>query len=59
VTLHLVRESEPAVVADDDWIVYLEPMRLAPHGTPPVPAGPLDHDQLVILVFAAGRVVTW
>jgi hypothetical protein len=58
-TLHLVRGGVAPLVADDDWIVYLEPMRLAPHGTPPLPPGPLDHDQLVVLVFAAGRVVTW
>jgi len=59
-TLHLVREGEPAFVADRDWIVYLEDLRLAPHGDPPLPAGPLlDHDQLLVLIFAAGRVVTW
>jgi hypothetical protein len=30
----------------------------APH-TAPLPTGPLDHDQLVALVFAADLVVTW
>jgi hypothetical protein len=59
VTLHLVRGDTTPVVADDDWIVYLEPMRLAPHGNPPHPPGPIDHEQLVVLVFAARRVVTW
>lgn len=58
--LHLVRSGEPVGVADHDWIVYLDPSpALAPHGAPPLPAGPIDHDQLVALVFAADRVVTW
>ena len=60
--LHLVRAAEPAVaLADRDWLVYLDGAtpRLAPHGAPPLPAGPLDHDQLVSLVFAADLVITW
>lgn len=58
--LHLVRRGEPAAVADTDWIVYLDPSpELAPQGAPPLPAGPIDHDQLVLLVFAADLVVTW
>jgi hypothetical protein len=61
--LHLVRPgAAPAAVADRDWLVYLQPMRLdrggAPH-TAPLPLGPLDHDQLILLVFAADLVVTW
>ncbi|HVK83357.1 MAG TPA: hypothetical protein VM513_04570 [Kofleriaceae bacterium] len=58
--LHLVR-SEPPVgaVAEGDWVVYLDAMRLAGSGRPPLPAGPIDHDQLVQLSFAADLVVTW
>lgn len=60
-TLHLVRQGEPMQLADGDWIVYLDVDRpnLAPAGAPPLPPGPIDHDQLVVLVFAADRVVTW
>ena len=61
--LHLVREaSAPAAVADGDWVVYLHPARLVQGGTPhtaPFPPGPIDHDQVVALVFAADLVVTW
>ena len=57
--LHLVRPGAAPVVADRDWVVYLQPMQLAPAGAPPVPPGPIDHDQLVVLVFAADLVVTW
>ena len=58
--LHLVRaEVPPAVVAERDWVVYLSTMELAAHGEPPLPPGRLDHDQLVLLVFAADLVVTW
>ncbi len=58
--LHLVRsEPPPGVVADRDWLVYLHRMELAPHGAPPLPPGPIDHDQLVTLSFAADLVVTW
>ena len=59
--LHLVRpDAVPAVVAERDWVVYLTPqMQLAPRGEPPVPPGPIDHDQLVSLSFAADLVVTW
>ena len=64
--LHLVRPAAeaalPPVVAERDWVVYLQPMRLvhggAPH-TAPFPPGSLDHDQVVALVFAADLVVTW
>lgn len=58
--LHLVRPGarfEP--VADRDWVVYLDPLELAPRGAPPLPPGPLDHEQLVALAFAADLVVTW
>ena len=59
--LHLVRSAPPpaAVVAARDWVVYLQPMQLAPHGGPPLAPGPIDHDQLVQLIFAADLVVTW
>ena len=57
--LHVVRAAEPALLDDGDWVVYLEPMRLADHGEPPLPPGPIDHAQLVQLVFAADLVVTW
>lgn len=62
--LHLIRPDAdpPPALAERDWVVYLQPMRLvhggAPH-TAPFPPGPLDHDQLVTLVFAAELVVTW
>ncbi|MBA3398161.1 MAG: hypothetical protein H0T89_36380 [Deltaproteobacteria bacterium] len=63
--LHLVRTratAEPAVLDDRDWVVYLNDqrgLRLAPHGAPPVPAGPIDHAQLVQLLERADLVVTW
>lgn len=65
ITLHVVRGDDPAggppldLVADHDWIVYLHPAPRLVHGDTPIPRGPLDHDQLVVLVFAADRVVTW
>ena len=57
--LHLVRAGEPPLLDDRDWVVYLPQMRLADQGEPPLPPGPIDHDQLVVLVFAASLVVTW
>jgi len=63
--LHLVRgDAIPPVVADRDWVVYLQPTAgpgplLANRGEPPLPAGPIDHDQLVTLLTAADLVVTW
>jgi hypothetical protein len=59
--LHLVRPgATPRAVADRDWVVYLQPMELAPSAHPaPLPPGPLIHDQLVALSFAADLVVTW
>ena len=62
--LHLVRPGagRPPVLAERDWVVYLQPMALVRGGVPhtaPLPPGPLDHDQLVALVFAADLVVTW
>lgn len=57
--LHLARSALPAGVAEGDWVVYLDAMRLAPVGSPPLPAGAIDHDQLVQLTFAADLVVTW
>jgi hypothetical protein len=42
--------------------VHLGPARLAHGGSPhtaPLPLGPLDHDQVVALAFAADLVVTW
>ena len=63
VVLHLVRENAaPAVVAETDWVVYLQPTRLVQGGEPhtaPLPLGPIDHDQVVALAFAADLVVTW
>ena len=59
-TLHLVRAgASPARVDDADWVVYLDEDRLADQGKPVVAPGPIDHDQLVQLVFAADRVITW
>ena len=61
--LHLVRpNAAPAGVADRDWVVYLQPTRLVQGGVPhtaPLPLGPVNHDQVVALVFAADLVVTW
>lgn len=58
--LHLVRTgARPDVIADRDWVVYLDPPELAARGAPPLPPGPIDHDQLVVLAFAADLVVTW
>lgn len=61
--LHLVRDTPPpdGMVAAPDWVVYLRTLELAPRGAPPppVPPGPIDHDQLVQLSFAADLVVTW
>jgi hypothetical protein len=58
--LHLVRAgARPDVVTDRDWVVYLDPLQLAERGDPPHPPGPIDHEQLVALVFAADLVVTW
>lgn len=63
--LHIVRaDAVPAVVAERDWVVYLSQvptpeMQLAPRGEPPIASGPIDHDQLVALSFAADLVVTW
>ena len=58
--LHLVRNGEPAQLADDDWVVYLNPEpRLADRGRPPTPPGRIDHDQLLRLLTAADLVITW
>ena len=61
--LHLVRaNTAPAAVAECDWVVYLQPTRLVQGGAPhtaPCPLGPIDHDQVVALAFAADLVVTW
>ncbi len=65
--LHLVRPTAtPARVADGDWVVYLQATgpvlapALAPSAHPaPIPPGPVTHDQLVALSFAADLVVTW
>jgi hypothetical protein len=61
--LHLVRgDATPFAVADHDWVVYLDPARMLRGGSPytaPLPLGPLDHDQVVALVFAADLVITW
>jgi hypothetical protein len=48
------------MVAARDWVVYLQAMELAASAHPaPLPAGRIDHDQLVALSFAADLVVTW
>jgi hypothetical protein len=63
--LHLVRPgARVEILADRDWVVYLDQAQidsptLAPRGAPPLPPGPLTHDQLVALAFAADLVVTW
>lgn len=62
--LHLVRpRAAPLAVAPADWVVYLDPLELAPPGPtappPPVPAGRIDHEQLIALTFAADLVITW
>ena len=57
--LHVVRSGEPPILDDRDWVVYLLDMRLADHGDAPLPPGPITHDQLVTLLFAADLVVTW
>lgn len=63
IVLHLVRaNAAPAGVAERDWVVYLQPTRLVQGGAPhtaPFPQGPVDHDQVVALAFAADLVVTW
>lgn len=65
ITVHLIRgergDGPPLeAIADPDWIVYLHPApRLVPTTPTPIPAGPITHDQLVELLFAADRVVTW
>jgi hypothetical protein len=60
-TLHLVRaRTTPPALAERDWVVYLDPMELAPSAHPaPLVPGPVDHDQLLALTFAADRVITW
>lgn len=59
IVLHLVRNDPPAgVISDDDWLVRLPELRLESAGAP-VAAGTIDHDQLVRLIAAADRVVTW
>jgi hypothetical protein len=60
-TLHLVRPGAAAPpVAERDWVVYLQPLELAPPArSAPLPAGPLSHDQLLALIFAADLVITW
>jgi hypothetical protein len=58
-TLHLVRAGEPLLLDDGDWVVYLHVMRLDDRGAPPVAPGTITDDQLVSLLFAADRVVTW
>lgn len=61
--LHLVRaNAAPQAVAERDWVVYLHPTRLVQGGDPhtaPCPLGPIEHDQVVALAFAADLVVTW
>jgi hypothetical protein len=57
IVLHLIRgTAPPGVVADNDWVVYMAPLELVRGREPPTT---VDYDQLVALVFAADRVVTW
>jgi|GEM_PF-5840409 len=59
-TLHIARSEPPTgVVAERDWVVYLQTMDLAPQGEPPIAPGGIDHDQLVDLIARADRVITW
>lgn len=58
-TLHLVRRGAEPVLAAPDWLVDLDRLALADRGTPPLPAGPVTYDQLVDLIAAARRVITW
>ncbi len=60
--LHLIRAgAQPATfVSERDWMVYLQPQVLGPSVHPaPFPPGPVSHDQLVALSFAADVVITW
>jgi hypothetical protein len=59
VTLHLVRRGAESVLADGDWLVDLDTLELADRGTPPLPVGRITHDQLLELIVAARRVITW
>jgi hypothetical protein len=59
--LHLARTAPPAgVVADGDWVVDIadHELRLVTPGAPVAP-GRIDHDELIRLIAAADRVVTW
>lgn len=58
-TLHLVRRGAEPVTAPTDWVVDLDRLVLADRGTPPLPPGLVTHDQLVELIAAARRVITW
>jgi len=58
-TLHLVRSGAHPRLPPGDWLVDLDRRQLADRGTPPLPPGPITYDQLVDLIAAARRVVTW
>jgi len=59
-TLHVIRRgARPAGVAESDWIVDLDRRELAARGTPPLAPGAITDEELVQLLFAADRVVTW
>jgi len=58
-TLHLARRGASPVMAEADWLVDLDRPALADRGTPPLAPGPISHDQLVELLAAATRVITW
>jgi hypothetical protein len=58
-TLHLVRRAAEPIAAPDDWIVDLDHRVLVARATPPIVPGPITDAQLVELIFAADRVVTW
>ncbi len=58
-TLHLIRRGATPVTADADWVVDLDTLVLADRGTPPLPAGPVTHADLLTLIVRADLVVTW
>jgi len=54
--LHIVRpDANAPAFAPEDWVVYLDPLRLTSGGEP----GPITYEHLVTLIAAADLVVTW
>lgn len=57
IILHLIRTPPPAgVIPDGDWVIYMDRWELVRGREPPTA---VDDDQIVALIFAADRVVTW